>query len=240
MDTEADLYQQIDLLEAERHSLADQIKQLERALDKEKKFHRKFAEDVIQSEESRNLDFEKQRKELLEQNKKLVAVNRELTKENSFYKTSYDSLMKEEDSKDRYHSAHSSSSYSAHSSSNYSAHSSCISDSISSNYSTATESASLPSKSRIKKSKEISKLSEKIFEENRRLKMRNTKLARDNTSLRLKVKQLENFKNKIQNKTSQHEADKIELQSLFQSTRRTNGQIFNPLALSKLRELSRD
>lgn len=70
--------------------------------------------------------------------------------------------------------------------------------------------------------------------------MRNTKLTRDNASLRLKVKQLENFKSKIQNKKNQHEADKKELQYLFESTRRTNGQIFNSEALAKLSELSRD
>lgn len=97
MDTEADLYQRIDVLEAENYSLTQQIKQLENGLDKETKFHRKFVEDVIQSEELRNLDFEKQRRELLEHNKRLVAENRQLTIDKTFYKTSYDSLMKEED-----------------------------------------------------------------------------------------------------------------------------------------------
>lgn len=215
MDTEANLYQRIDVLEAEKHSLTQQIKQLENGLDKEKKFHRKFVEDVIQSEEMRNLDFEKQRKELLEDKKRLLAENRQLTNDKSFYKTSYDSLMREEDLKNKNHSNRT--------------HSTSIPDSLSSNYSTANESAresvSLPSINQQKKSKMISKLSEKIFEENKKLKLRTKKLTRDNASLRLKVKQLENFKSKIQNKTFQHEADKNELQNLFESTRRTNGQI---------------
>lgn len=224
LDTEIEIYQRIDVLEAEKHSLTQQIKQLENAFDKEKKFHRKFAEDVIHSEEVRNLDFEKERKELLEDNKRLVAENRQLTKDKCFYKTSYDSLMREDDSRNKNHS--------------YMTRSSSVSDSLSSNYSTANESASLPSMYQRKKSKMISKLSEKTFEENKKLKLRTTKLTRDNASLRLKVKQLENFKNKIQNKTFQHEADKNELQNLIESTKRTNGQIFNAEGLSKLGELS--
>lgn len=226
MDEEADLYQRIDTLEAEKHSLAQQVKQLENALDKEKKFHRKFVEDVIQSEETRNLDFEKQRKELLEDNKRLASEKRQLANDKSFYKTSYDSLMKEEELKKKNNC--------------YGTHSSSISDSLSSNYSTANESVSSRSNYQQKKSKVISKLSEKTFEENKRLKLRTTKLTGDNASLRLKVKQLENFKNKIQNKSFQHEADKNELQNLFQSTKRTNEQIFTPEALFKLGELSRD
>ncbi len=94
IDTEADFYQRIDALEADKHSLTQQIKQLENSLDKEKKFHRKFVDDVIQSEEMRNLDFEKQRREFLENIKQLVAANRQLTNDKAFYKTSYDSLMK--------------------------------------------------------------------------------------------------------------------------------------------------
>lgn len=229
MDTEDDFYHRIDVLEAEKDSLTQQTKQLENALDKEKKFHRKFVEEVIQSEEMRNVDFEKQRKELLENNKRLVSEKRQVSNDLAFYKTSYDSLMKEEDSKKKNHSHRTYSSFNPDSLSN-----------SSSNYSTANESVPLPSINQQKKSKVISKLSEKIFEENKRLKLRTTKLTRDNATLRLKVKQLENFKSKIQNKTFQHEADKNELQNLFESTRRTNGQIFNPEALSKLGELSKD
>lgn len=229
IDTEADFYQRIDVLEAEKHSLTQQIRQLENALEKEKKFHRKFVEDVIQTEEVRNLDFEKERRELLEDKKKLVAEIRQLAKDKSFYKTSYDSLMEEEDLKNKNQSNRNRD------------HPLAISDSSSSHYSTANELVSLPSiKKQPKKSKVISKLSEKIFHENKILKLRTTKLTRDNATLRLKVKQLENFKSKTQDKSLQHEADVNELQKLFQSTRRTNGQIYNADALSKLGELSRD
>ncbi|KAJ6645237.1 hypothetical protein Bhyg_00441, partial [Pseudolycoriella hygida] len=79
---EADFYQRRDVLEAENYSLTQQIKQLENVLDKEKKFHRKFVEDVIQSEELRNLDFEKERKELLADKKRLAAENRQLKIDN--------------------------------------------------------------------------------------------------------------------------------------------------------------
>lgn len=223
IDTETSFYQRIDVLEAEKHSLLHQIKQLENGLDKEKKFHRKFVEDVIQSEELRNLDFEKQRKELLEENKRLLAVNRQLTIDKTFYKTSYDSLIDDED----------------RTKPNQSKETATSSDSVS-NYSTANESVPAPSSSQRKKTKTISKLSEQMFDENKRLKLRTTKLSRDNALLRLKVKQLENFKNKIQNKKVQQEKYKNELQNLLESTRRTNGQIFNSVALSKLADLSRD
>lgn len=59
MDIDGDemesMHECFDGLEAEKHHLIQQVKQLENALDKERKFHRKFVDDVVQSEEVRIL-----------------------------------------------------------------------------------------------------------------------------------------------------------------------------------------
>lgn len=81
-------------------------------------------------------------------------------------------------------------------------------------------------------------MSEKLLEDNKKLKLKTMKLTKDNASLRLKVKQLENYKNKIQYKKEQQVLDRRELQNLFESTRRTNSQIFKAEILAKLRQLS--
>lgn len=238
IDIDEEIYQRVDGLEAEKHCLLQQIKQLESALDKEKKFHRKFVEDVLQSEEIRNQDFEKEKKELVKDKKRLTAENRQLTKDKLFYQSGFESLVEEKEDK----TSSSPKNLSKSSPVSRETYNTRLSTTKLESSSTSPQCSTTkgPAKIRQSTSKAISKLSAKIFEDNKRLKLKVTKVTRDNASLRLKLKQLENLNDKMRTKNLQHDADQNELQNLFESTRRTNGQVYTPYILSKLGELSRD
>lgn len=233
IDDEDELTQHVSCLEAENRCLHQQVKQLENALEKEKKFHRKFAEDVIQSEEIRQKDFAKERKDLIEDKKRLLAENRALAKDKLFYQNAFTDLTQTEDAKSSYlpsRTAIPTRSYDTRQSrSKLEPSALSISPFLSPSTSLSTPQTC---------SKKISKVSEKLFEEIKKMKLKASKLTKDNASLRAKVKQLENFKTKSLNKRSQQEADRNELQNLFKSVSRTNHQIFSPDVLSKLGELS--
>lgn len=64
-----------------------------------------------------------------------------------------------------------------------------------------------------------------------------SKLTKANATLRLQVKQLENFKSKIQRKKQQQVDDQQEIDNLLAATTRTNSQIFDQSALSKLNQM---
>lgn len=83
--------------EVEKHLLKQQIKELENALDKSKKLHRKFADDVIESEDIRNRDYDRAKRELIAVNKRQIAEIRELTKDKCFYETTCAELLKEKE-----------------------------------------------------------------------------------------------------------------------------------------------
>lgn len=95
-----------------------------------------------------------------------------------------------------------------------------------------------PSSIQKKSSKLIAKVSEKLFEENKKFKLKITKLTKDNAALRARVNQLENYKTKTQNKQKQQLADRNELETLFESTKRTNDQFFDAKSLYELGQLS--
>lgn len=229
IDIDMDFDEKINYLEGENYNLSQQIKQLESALDKQKKYHRKFVEDVIQSEEIRNKDFDKERKELVDDRKRLITENRVLAKDKSFYQTAYDALMAENNSN---HSSKSSGQLVRATFRSYNTRSSI-------NSLSTPEPSSLSSVQH-RSSKVISKASEKLFEENKKLKLKIMKLTKDNALLRSKHAQLENFKKKMENKKLQQEMEENELKNLIQSTKRTNTQIFNADVLSKLGRLSRN
>lgn len=243
VDPEDELHQRIESLEAENGCLTQQINQLENALQKQKKFHRKFAEDVTEAEEMRIKDFTDEVKGLREENKRVMTENRVLATDKSFYQTAYDLLTREDDkniSKER--SNNSSQSMPKPSQLSYNTRSSELGMSpLPSNRFSASDVCS-PSKTqnRNKSLKEVSKLSEKWFESSKKIKLKAAKLTKANASMRLKIKQLEKFKNKIQNRKSQQEASLSELQTLFESTRSTNKQIFNLEVLIKLGQLSKE
>ncbi len=90
------LIDRVTVVEAENDRLNQQIAMLEKALDKQKKLHRKFAEDVVESERIRNQDFRCEKQSLKAINASLDKENRQLVKDVSFYKTAYEELVKED------------------------------------------------------------------------------------------------------------------------------------------------
>lgn len=217
-------------------------KELESALNKAKKFHQKFVDDVIQTEEIRNQEFYIKKRDLIAVNKRQNAQIRELSKDKSFFESTCNALLKEKEV-------------------------SCTSIS----QSTEPQESMPPSKrsthrtTQIKSSCSASKfkISTKLFDDNEKLKEKLAKLSKSNTSLRLQVKKLENFKKKIENRREQQVRVSTNLQimstllsfSLFsiittgrrsastgcllQSTTRTNRQIFNASVLSRLDQFNR-
>lgn len=173
-----------DNWELERHLFKQQIKELENALNKSTKFHQKFVDDVIQSEEIRNQDFDREKKELITVNKRQNAQIRELTKEKSFYETTCIALMQEKEI-----------------------------NSNAKNQSTEVEEQLLPSKRSTTRTSKLQskgagsdskfKISTKLFGDNKKLKEKIVKLTKSNAGLRLQVKQLENFKKKIESRKEQ-------------------------------------
>lgn len=85
--------------ELEKHLLETKIKDLENALVKSKKFHQKFVDDVIESEETRNQEFDRVKRELTAINKQHIAEIRVLTKDKNFYEATCNALIKDTSSK---------------------------------------------------------------------------------------------------------------------------------------------
>jgi len=82
--------------EDENQRLFEKISFLEKALDKEKKFHRKFADEVAATEAIRIADFKKEKKSYVEEVKALRKRTAQLTKDVAFYKMAHEELAKNE------------------------------------------------------------------------------------------------------------------------------------------------
>lgn len=91
----SNLQDHVTNIENENLHLSQQVNDLEKALEKQKKFHRKFAEDVIATEKIRTQDFNEEKRSLSERNKLLTQENRQLNKDVTFYKSAYDELSNE-------------------------------------------------------------------------------------------------------------------------------------------------
>lgn len=63
-------------LQTEVSRLNAQVSDLEKALDKQKKFHRKYAEDVETAENNRIADFKLEKRSFVEEKKTLINENR--------------------------------------------------------------------------------------------------------------------------------------------------------------------
>lgn len=85
--------------ELEKNLLETKIKDLENTLVKSKKFHQKFVDDVIESEEIRNQEFDRVKRELTAINKQQIAEIRVLTKDKNFYEATCNALIKDTSSK---------------------------------------------------------------------------------------------------------------------------------------------
>lgn len=80
--------------DVENHHLHEKISFLEKALEKEKKFHRKFADEVAATEAIRLADFKKEKKSYVEEIKTLKKSNSRLAKDAKFYQMAHEELAK--------------------------------------------------------------------------------------------------------------------------------------------------
>lgn len=214
-----------DNWESEKHLLETKIRDLEKALDKSKKLHKKFVDDVIESEELRNREFERTTRELKAINKKQAAQIRELTKDKSFYEATCNELMKEKEmSSKAVHSKQLSTVFEPF-------------QQTKSKTAASSKSSSAPRNER-KTTRGASnyKISTKLFEDNKKLKEKVLKLTQANATLRQQVQRLENANLKMKSGKEQKQADQQKIRDLLVTTTKTNSQIFNQLALSKLDE----
>lgn len=207
--------------ETEKYLLETKIKDLQNALEKSKKFHKKFVDDAIESEEIRNRGFERMKIELKAINKQQIAQIRELTKDKSFYESTCNELMKEKEISSKI---------------DHSKQSSTVFEPFQQIKCATAESSkflSIPSAER-KNIRGASKV--KLFEDNKKLRDKIKELTKTNATLRQQVKRLENIKLKMKNKKEQQQADQQKIKELMVPATRTNSQIFNQLALTKLDE----
>lgn len=172
---------EMDNWEMERQLLQQQVKDLDSALNKSKKFHQKFVDDVVHSEEVRNQEFEREKREMIGVNKQQAAQIRELTKEKIFYETTCAALMQEADMRPpEIQPAEKQKSLPP------------------SNRLTRRNTGKTKSKTAVNDSN--FKISTKLFHDNKKLKEKVSKLTKLNADLRRQVKQLENFKSKTETK----------------------------------------
>lgn len=206
-----------DNWEMEKHLLETKIKDLENALNKSKKFHQKFVDDVIESEELRIREFDRSKRELNTTNKQQLAEIRQLNKDKNFYEATCNELLNEKKQPEQ-------------------------PATFSERKSSATAGKAGNTKpsngSRAKTTRSVSqfKISTKVFEDNKKLKDKISKLSMANANLRQQVKRLEKSNLKAKRVEEQHTADQQKMRNLLVSSTRTNKQIFNQLALSKLDE----
>lgn len=169
--------------EAENRYLLEKISLLEKALEKEKKFHRKYAEEVVDTEAIRIADFKKETQSYIVENKTLKKINSQLVKDVRFYKMAHEELANNE---------------SVVATAGNSPRKSPI-------QTTETESQTVvkrlrPSIGKHKSSKEAIKINLSLFEENKKLQSKISDIKSTVAVLTKKNKQLENFRNKIENK----------------------------------------
>lgn len=88
----------LEEVKAENRHLKEEKILLEKANEKRKIFHRKYVDDVETTEAIRIQDFNKEKKELMDEIKKLTKDNRQHIKDVDFYKKAHEELAKCESS----------------------------------------------------------------------------------------------------------------------------------------------
>lgn len=217
-------------LEGEVFRITQQCGQLEAALAKQKKFHRKYAEDVVTTEDNRIADFKEEKRSLVEQIQSLTKVKRQLDKDLDFYKKAYEELCIE-DKKESTTSKR----QPEKSTSQRRASAENIATSVPSMANVKVKLSECQHKS----SKVLSKMTEKYVIENKKLKSKVDSLNSTVRILKAKSQQFENLKKKINNKKFKFVEDSNELAVLVDSSQRKNKSIFTPEILAKISELSK-
>ncbi len=235
----------VEEMEADNFRLSEQVTALEKTLEKQKSFHRKFVDDVVESERIRNEDFKSQKRSLTQTNKSLIDQNRQLNKDVSFYKGAYEELVKEENSVE------------TTSSNQRPAKKRLMSSEMEDNPSqskrfstrlavTSTQALSSTISTIIQgqadnkrmSSKKLSKISEKIFSENKKLKLKVNNLSATILLLKKKIRKLESNDEKTTKQKSKVERQVDELTLLVDSTKIKNKNTFNAEVLAKLNTFS--
>lgn len=215
-------------LEGEVFQTTQQRGQLETALAKQKKFHRKYAEDVVTTEDNRIADFKEEKRSLVEQIQSLTKGKRQSDKDLDFYKKAYQEVCIEDEKEStmpRRQPVMNTSQRRA------SAENKTTSVAPMANMQINTE-------CRHKSSKVLSKMLEKYVMENKKLKSKVESLNSIVRILKAKSIQFENLKKKINNKKLKFIEDSNELALLVDSSQRKNKSIFTPEILAKMGELS--
>lgn len=210
------LHDSLKDMEAEKQHLYEKNILLEKALEKEKKFHRKFADEVSATEMIRIQDFKKEKGAYIEENKSLIKINRQLVKDVEFYKKAYEELAKDESTVPT-------------------SINSPTSESISERRTQSTStSESQTASNRLPPSLK------KMYEENKKLKSKISDINATVAALKRKNKQLENFRNKIEKKKSKFFRDSEELERLVDSSKKKNRDIFTPEVLAMIGNLAKN
>lgn len=195
-------------MDTENIHLKDQVSQLKKCLDKEKKFHRKFADEVELTESTRINDFKNEKRLLVEENQSLLKENRQLAKDVTFYKNAHEELSKETEITKF--------------------------PSIPSEMPSTSRSREVPEKSTQRSTKLSTKSNTKLFEENKTLRQKIADMKAALAVLKKQNKQYEGFVNKINKKASKFNKETDQLEMLVASTQKTNKDMFNPEVLSRL------
>lgn len=239
------LIERITGIEAENHRLNLDNDALKKSLEKQKNLYRNFSKEVIESERLRSEAFKLEQKSLLEKKQSLAKENRQLKKDFLFYKEAYKELDKEDKSVPTEHQNQQSENVtkelSKENESRNQARSASTPDSMQSSANKINRAKKVtPQRGRKSgSSKTILKLNERLYIENKKLKLKISSLSSTVVFMKRKNNQLENWKKKMSNNRLRSLQDINELNRLAESTESKNKDIYTPEILAKLDELSK-
>lgn len=237
-------------IEAENQNLNIEVAALRKSLEKQKNLYRKFSVDVEESERVRNQAFKSEKRSLLEENKSLVKKNRQLELDVSFYKKTYEELVREDGSALTNHpnqrspnvnEAFATGEERVHVKRLTRRQATSTQESTSASVSECNRSPQVTPQAECKhkSSRALSKVNEKLFIENKKQKLKIDSLSATNLFLKTKNRQLENYKSKMINKKLKFSQEVDELDRLVASTNIYNKDVYTPEILAKLDELSK-
>ncbi len=216
--------------EVETCVLLEKIRMLENALEKEKKFHRKYADEVTDTETLRIADFKKEKQTYNKEINLLRKTNLRLVKDVAFYQKVFEELESERQTAKNSPPKAPAQTY----------------ESESQTYESETQTDSSrmrSSSSKQRSTKEVSKINLSLFDENKKLQ---SKVSDLNTTvvvavLKKKIKQLEDFqKKKIETKKTRFCRDTEELERLVDSFKPKNKDKYTINVLNILGHLAKN
>ncbi len=263
-DLEIENYELIDRvteIQNENQRLHQENATLQKALEKQKKFHRKFSDDVVESEQIRYQDFKSEKRSLIAENQVLVKENRQLSIDFKFYKKAYEEVSNEDKSIHTKHLSQRSDvdeglateppavqpghtirqTQRSEVDEEVSTETRAVlpaptkRQTRSANLSTSTLTFACNHKS----SRELTKVSEKLFTENKKLKVKNNALSATILILKKKNRSLEIDQQKMVNKKERYFQAAGELEWLAESSKIKNSDMFTPEVLFKISQFSK-